>query len=74
MLHLQSPRAAYVPDLRPVHGRVRSEAGKPTAIADEGGSIDQRRCTHVSLTYERQERGSMVANDDDLVFHQEGST
>ena len=45
VLHLESPGAASVSGLRPVHGRVRSVAGKPNAIAD-GGAADRLRRRH----------------------------
>jgi hypothetical protein len=43
VLHLESPGSASVSDLRPVHGRVRSVAGKPNAIADDGAACCLRR-------------------------------
>jgi hypothetical protein len=39
VLHLESPGATPLPDLRPVHGRVRSEAGKPNDIVEVRGSL-----------------------------------
>ena len=46
------------PDLRPVQGRVRNVDGNPDAIVDEGAAccLNRRRCTQVSLTYERQRK------------------
>jgi hypothetical protein len=43
VLHLESPGSASVPDLRPVHGRVRSVAGKPNAITDGAAACWLRR-------------------------------
>ena len=58
VLDLESPGAASVPDLRTVHGRVRSMAGKPNAIADEGAAcrLSRRCCIQVNLKYERQRK------------------
>jgi hypothetical protein len=58
VLHLESPGAASVPNLRPVQGRVRNVDGKPDAIVDEGAAcrLSRRRCTQVTLTYERQRK------------------
>ena len=39
VLHFESPGAAPLPDLRPVHGRVRSEAGKPNDIDEVRGRL-----------------------------------
>ena len=55
MLHLVNPGATSMPDLHPVHGRVRSIEGNPDAIADVGTAcrLSRHRCTHVSLNYAR---------------------
>jgi hypothetical protein len=49
VLHLESPGSAFVSNLRPVHGRVRSVAGKPNAIADDGAACCLRRRHLVDL-------------------------
>ena len=58
MLHLESPGAASVPNVRPVQGRVRNVDGNPDAIVDEGAAcrLNRRRCTQVNLRYERKRK------------------
>ena len=58
VLHLESPGTASVPVLRPIQGRVRNVDGNPDAIVDEGAAcrLSRRRCTHMSLKYERQRK------------------
>jgi len=43
VLHLESPGSASLSNLRPVPGRVRSVAGKPNAIVDDGAACCLRR-------------------------------
>jgi len=53
VLHLKSPGSASMPDLRPVHGRVRSVAGKPNGIADGVAACCMRRRHLVGLFTDR---------------------